>query len=71
MSITKEELLNHLKNDLSEPNLQIFKNSTVEVNEENNNVFLTVNDPYMKQWIENKCLTIIKTYIDKGFSSSN
>ena len=41
-----------------------FKNS-VEVNEENNNVFLTVNDPYMKQWIENKCLTIIKTYIDK------
>ena len=64
MSITKEDILNHLKNDLSEPNLQIFKNS-VEVNEENNNVFLTVNDPYMKQWIENKCLTIIKTYIDK------
>ena len=64
MSITKEELLNHLKNDLSEPNLQIFKNS-VEVDQENNSLKLVVtNDPYMKQWIENKCLSIIKSYVD-------
>ena len=64
MSITKEDILNHLKNDLSEPNLQIFKNS-VEVNEEKEAVSLIVNDAYMKQWVENKCLTIIKSYIDK------
>ena len=63
MSITKEELLNHLKNDLSEPNLQIFKNS-VEVDQENNSLKLVVTDPYMKQWIENKCLSIIKSYVD-------
>ena len=25
MSITKEDILNHLKNDLSEPNLQMFQ----------------------------------------------
>ena len=52
--ITKEELLNKLTEDLSEPNLQIFKNS-VNVESSNDKVVLIVSDAYMKQWIENKC----------------
>lgn len=64
MTITKENLIENLKNDLSEPNLLIFKNS-VDVLESSQDLTLSVTDPYMKQWIENKCLTLIKTYVDK------
>ncbi len=64
MSITKENLLENLKNDLSEPNLQIFKNS-VDVDDLGHSLKLIVNDVYMKQWIENKCLTLIKTYVEQ------
>ena len=64
MTITKENLIENLKNDLSEPNLLIFKNS-VDVLESSQDLTLSVTDPYMKQWIENKCLTLIKSYVDK------
>ena len=48
--ITKEHLIENLKNDLSEPNLQIFKNSVdVDIR---HSLKLIVNDVYMKQWIE-------------------
>ena len=66
MTITKENLIENLKNDLSEPNLLIFKNS-VEVLESSQNLTLSVSDPYMKQWIENKCLTLIKSYVENRF----
>ena len=60
--ITKEELLNKLTEDLSEPNLQIFKNS-VNVESSNDKVVLIVSDAYMKQWIENKCYSLISSYV--------
>ncbi len=61
--ITKEEITENLKNDLSEPNLQIFKNS---VNSEfiNDQLTLIVNDNYMKQWLENKCYSLIASYFN-------
>ena len=65
MSIAKKTLIENLKNDLSEPNLQIFKNS-VDVKDLGESILLSINDAYMKQWIENKCLTIIKSYINQS-----
>ncbi|MGA0241735.1 MAG: DnaA ATPase domain-containing protein, partial [Candidatus Marinamargulisbacteria bacterium] len=64
MSIKKDDLVINLQNDLSEPNLQIFKNS-VDVQTINNTIRLIVGDAYMKQWIENKCLSIIKSYVNQ------
>ena len=61
--ITKDLLLEKLKEDLSEPNLQIFKNS-VSVTSDNNHVTLIVNDIYMKQWIESKCYSIISSHVE-------
>ena len=61
--ITKEELLDQLKSDLSEPNLKIFKNSvSIECND--GQLSLIVCDVYMKQWIENKCYSLISSYVD-------
>ncbi|MEK9727762.1 MAG: chromosomal replication initiator protein DnaA [Candidatus Margulisiibacteriota bacterium] len=64
MKITKDSLIEELKNDLSEPNLQIFKNS-IEVEDGPDAIKLIVNDAYMKQWIETKCLNIIRSYVNK------
>ena len=61
--ITKDEILDNLQNDLSEPNLQIFKNS-VDIGFENDELSLIVNDNYMKQWLENKCFSLISSYFD-------
>tara|TARA_A100001015_G_C15033940_1_gene734853 strand:+ start:967 stop:2271 length:1305 start_codon:yes stop_codon:yes gene_type:complete len=63
MIITKEILIEKLTEDLSEPNLLIFKNS-VSVNFEDQTLMMVVNDTYMKQWIENKCLSLISSYFD-------
>tara|TARA_Y100001935_G_scaffold255305_1_gene267641 strand:+ start:2619 stop:3920 length:1302 start_codon:yes stop_codon:yes gene_type:complete len=62
--ITKENLLEKLKQDLSEPNLQIFKNS-VSVEPSDGKLMLIVSDVYMKQWIENKCFSLICSYVDE------
>ncbi len=61
--ITKDLLLEKLKEDLSEPNLQIFKNS-VSLATDTDRVILIVNDIYMKQWIESKCYSIISSHVD-------
>ncbi len=63
--ITKENILEKLTEDLSEPNLQIFKNS-VSVEHNKDLILLIVNDAYMKQWIENKCLSLISSYVDQA-----
>ena len=63
MMITKDDLLEKLKEDLSEPNLQIFKNS-VSIDYNNDQLALIVSDAYMKQWIENKCYSLIASYVD-------
>jgi chromosomal replication initiator protein len=60
--VTKDIILEQLQDDLSEPNLQIFKNS-VDVNFLNDEVLLIVSDNYMKQWIENKCYSLITSYV--------
>jgi chromosomal replication initiator protein len=60
--VTKDIILEQLQDDLSEPNLQIFKNS-VDVEFLNDEVFLIVSDNYMKQWIENKCFSLITSYV--------
>jgi chromosomal replication initiator protein len=62
--ITKENLIEKLREDLSEPNLQIFKNS-VSLEPTNDQIVLVVTDVYMKQWIENKCFSLICSYVDK------
>ena len=48
--VTKKELIEKLKDDLSEPNLQIFKNS-VSTEFNNDSLSLIVSDTYMKQWV--------------------
>ena len=64
--ISKDIILEQLQADLSEPNLNIFKNSVdVENSENNQDVQLIVNDNYMKQWIENKCLSLIQSYFNE------
>ena len=61
MLITKEKILKRLENDLSEPNVLIFKNAVnIDIKEEE--VTLHVEDEYMKQWIETKCLPFIQNY---------
>ena len=64
--ITKELLLDNLANDLSEPNLLIFKNSVDLSSVEDNpsSFHIVVNDNYMKNWVENKCLSLITSYFD-------
>jgi chromosomal replication initiator protein len=59
----KNDLIEKLSNDLSEPNLQIFKNS-VGIKILSNSISLIVSDTYMKQWIENKCFSLLSTYVD-------
>ena len=62
--LTKEIVLAQLQTDLSEPNLNIFKNSVSVQCNESNEVQLIVSDNYMKQWIENKCLSLIASSFD-------
>ena len=59
----EKELIEKLKDDLSEPNLQIFKNS-VSTEFNNDSLSLIVSDTYMKQWVENKCFSLISSYVN-------
>ena len=64
-TITKESIITQLSNDLSEPNLNIFKNSVdISLDDDSEDVLITVPDTYLKQWIENKCFSLIRSYFN-------